>query len=464
MLTARCLILPSHGLVRAYSAAAIEKLVLNKPSLDVKGLVSSLETVIETCKIRELPETTISKISSLDKTYQDFKELQSSLNALLMEKNTIQRQITEILKNKGDVTQLRSSQIEQRAKEKLLSRELKAKDVELLRVLDLVPNAVDSSVQATEQIVQWLNPKDEYKANAQIQHDKIGVDLGIIDLKSAATVSGSSWYYLIGDGALLEQALVQYALRLARKHEFNTVLPPSIVRNEVADACGFKPRDQNNEEQTYQLKNGDLCLTGTAEIPLAGLAINKTFDESELPLRAVGLSRSYRAEAGARGKDTRGLYRVHEFTKVELFVWATEKQSESELEKLRAFQEELIGSLGLSAKVINMPFNDLGAPAYKKYDIEAWMPGREAFGEVTSASNCTDYQSRRLQTKYKRKNDGKSYFVHTLNGTAIAVPRVIVAIIENFYSAENNEIAIPKPLQGFMDDRTTIKAQRNPFK
>jgi seryl-tRNA synthetase len=453
----------SQKLLRSYTTSSVEKLVLKKPSFDIKGLVSRLDTILETCKRRELPNATISKISTLGAGYQEYKELQQSLNELFKQKNTIQRQIKEVMKLKGDITELKNSQIENREKEKLISQDLRTKESNLYSVLELIPNDIDPSVKEKEDIVRWLNPLEAYNANVKVEHDKIGVNLGIIDLKSAATVSGSSWYYLVGDGALLEQALVQYALKVARKHGFNTVLPPSIVRNEVADACGFKPRDQNNEVQTYQLVNGDLCLTGTAEIPLAGLAINKTFDEEDLPLKVVGLSRSYRAEAGARGKDTRGLYRVHEFTKVELFVWATERQSSAELEKLRSYQEELVSSLGLSAKVINMPYNDLGAPAHKKYDIEAWMPGREAFGEVTSASNCTDFQSRRLQTKYKSLEDGKTYFAHTLNGTAVAIPRVIVAIIENFYDAEKNHIAIPKVLQPYMDDKEFIITQENPF-
>lgn len=448
---------------RCYSTQPLERLVLKKPHHDVKGLVSTLSSVINNSRKRELPDTTVSQIATINEIYKEFTELQQSLNKVLADKNAMQRQAKDFLKTGGSLEELKESQMGQRKKEKLLSHQLKAKEADLYQVLDLVPNSIDPSVLETEQVVQWLNPRPEYRVDSALEHDKIGVDLGIIDLKSASTVSGSSWYYLMGDGALLEQALVQYSLKLAREHGFTTVIPPSIVRNEVADACGFKPRDQNNEMQTYRLQNGDLCLTGTAEIPLAGLGINKTFAEAELPVRAVGLSRSYRAEAGARGKDTRGIYRVHEFTKVELFVWATKEQSESELERLRAFQEDLVCSLGLSAKVINMPYSDLGAPAYKKYDIEAWMPGRGEFGEVTSSSNCTDYQSRRLHTKYKRQEDGKQYFVHTLNGTAIAVPRVIVAIVENFYDISKRHIAIPKVIQPYMDGKEFILAQKNPF-
>ncbi|ODV75255.1 putative serine--tRNA ligase DIA4 [Cyberlindnera jadinii NRRL Y-1542] len=449
---------------RFYSALPQEKRILKAPSFDVKGIVSNIDRVVEVSKLRELPSTVVDKLPQIPLLYEEVRQLQTTLNTVLKEKNDAQRLVKKELKTSGTPSQeLQSLQLSLKTKEKEISTALSTKEKELYSLVDLVPNDIHPSVQVKEDIVRWLNPRSQYEPDLKLEHDKIGVELGILNLKSAATVSGSSWYYLVGDGALLEQALVQYALKLARKHGFITVLPPSIVRNEVADACGFKPRDQNNEVQTYQLINDDLCLTGTAEIPLAGLGINRLFSEKELPVRAVGLSRSYRAEAGARGKDTRGLYRVHEFTKVELFVWATESQSENELEKLRTFQEEFVSSLGLSAKVINMPSNDLGAPAFKKYDIEAWMPGRGTFGEVTSASNCTDYQSRRLQTKYTSLADNKRKYVHTLNGTAVAVPRVIVAIIENFYNHETRTVAIPRVLQPYMDDKTEISTQSKPF-
>ncbi|CDR41114.1 CYFA0S06e01948g1_1 [Cyberlindnera fabianii] len=449
--------------VRLLCTKVPTNVALKKPSFDIKGIANNMDNILEVSKKRELPKHMIEKISGIPKLYEDHKTAMLSTNTLLQEKNTIQREIKSVMKAKGDISSLKAKQVENRLKEKELSQAMSETEAALLDAVDLVPNSIDPSVTAEEQIVRWINPKEEYKSNEKLAHNKIGVELGLVDLASAATVSGSSWYYLLGDGALLEQALVQYALKVARKHGFKMTIPPSIVRNEVAAACGFKPKDLNNEVQTYQLTNGDLCLTGTAEIPLAGLGINTTFKESELPIRRVGVSRSYRAEAGARGKDTKGLYRVHEFTKVELFVWATEKQSVDELEKLRSLQEDLISSLGLTAKVINMPYNDLGSPAYKKYDIEAWMPGRESFGEVTSASNCTDFQSRRLNTKYKSSVDGKNYFVHTLNGTAMAIPRVIIGIMENFYDPATKQIAIPKVLQPYMDDKEFMCADKNPF-
>lgn len=446
-------------LLSTQSKAPSHLVTLKKPTYNTKKILSDIDEVISTATKRELPTQIVDNIQTIPTKHQAVNDILTEMNQLLQQKNQSQKQIKQYMKENKDISGLKSEQIEGRKHEKILSEKLKIAEFELNEILESVPNDLDPSVTDKEQIVTWLNPRDQYLTDNELEHQIIAQELGILDLKQASIVSGNSWYYLLRDGALLEQALVQYALKLARKHGFQMVLPPSIVRSEVSDACGFKPRDTNNEQQTYSVgDDGRLCLTGTAEIPLAGLGINKTFNENELPYRVVGLSRSYRAEAGARGKDTKGIYRVHEFTKVELFVWSTDQQSVEELEKLKRFQMDLIESLGLSAKVISMPYNDLGAPAYKKYDIEAWMPGRGSFGEVTSSSNCTDFQSRRLQTKFKKTGDKKSYFVHTLNGTAMAVPRVIVAILENFYDKSTKRVAIPKVLQPYMDDKEFISA------
>lgn len=233
--------------------------------------------------------------------------------------------------------------------------------------------------------------------------------------------------------------------------------PPSVVRSEVVNACGFKPNDQNNEKQIYELEGEKKSLTGTAEIPLAAFHASTTFPEgSSFPKKYVGVSRSYRAEAGASGKDTKGLYRVHEFTKVELFHFTTPEGASKELQQLKEMQVEIISELGLAAKVLNMPTSDLGSPAMQKYDIEAWMPGRGSWGELTSCSNCGDYQARRLGIRYKISKESGSKHVSTLNGTAMAVPRVIVALIEQNYNPKTKEIRIPKVLQPYMDGKDKI--------
>lgn len=342
---------------------------------------------------------------------------------------------------------------------KSLEAQLAIYEARLQDVAESLPNLLDSLVDDSEiQLVEYLNEQPAVK-DASKAHKEICEKLGLADFKTAAQVSGSLWYYLTGYGAMLEQALVQYALSEARKAGYKMCTPPLIVRSEISDACGFRPKDQNNEQQTYEIDGGRLVLTGTAEIPLAGLLLNKTYKENELPLRLVGPSRSYRAEAGARGRDTKGLYRVHEFTKVELFVTCDQQSLESEFLRLVGLQKKIIQQLGLYARVINIPANDLGAPAFKKYDIEAWMPGREAWGELTLTSICTDFQARRFGTKYVDRATNKAVFAHTLNGTAMAVPRVIVALIENGYEevAGRGRVKIPQVLRKWMDELEYIE-------
>jgi seryl-tRNA synthetase len=237
------------------------------------------------------------------------------------------------------------------------------------------------------------------------------------------------------------------------------VKTPDVVRTEVALACGFRPRDEHGD-QIYQLANmaiGDnaieageknLCLAGTAEIPLAAMHLDATFEERNLPVKVVGIGTAYRAEAGSRGREQRGLYRVHQFTKAELFAWTTEDQSDNMLEEILELQREIIDGLGLHARIVDMPAHELGMAAYRKYDIEAWMYGRQAWGEITSASNCTDYQSRRLNTKYRRR-DGKIFHAYTLNGTAIAVPRMIIAILESGLQ-KNGTVEVPQALRKYL--------------
>lgn len=343
---------------------------------------------------------------------------------------------------------------------------------QLLAQVSNLPNLIHPSVQQKQVLVEYLNPTEEIlnantddfevKSDPKFDHKDIMERFGIVNFSQATKISGRGWYYLLGDAALLEQALIQYALKLARQAGFKMALPPSIVKTEVTKACGFMPRDTNNETQVYELKNDDLCLTGTAEIPLAALYADREFSSTELPVNLVGLSRSYRAEAGAAGRDTRGLYRVHEFTKVELFSWTTpnEKESMDQFDRIVEFQKRFVNSLGLTARVLIMPYDDLGAPAYKKIDIEVLMPGRGAWGEVSSTSNCLDFQSRRLVTKVRDPVDKKLKFVHTLNGTACAVPRVVLAIIENFYDPKTDTITIPEVLRPYMDDMTTMKPMK----
>ena len=313
-------------------------------------------------------------------------------------------------------------------------------------------------------------------------HVDIGTELGIIDFAGASKASGWGWYYLIGDAAKLEQALIQYALSVVTKYGWTQVSPPSMVYSHIGAACGFQPRDQHGEQQVYTIaqseadkdrKVPEMCLTGTSEISLAGMKAMTTIEVKDLPIRRVAVSRCYRAEAGGRGADTKGLYRVHEFTKVEMFAWTQPEAGETEdfFEEMLDIQTEILSSLGLRCRVLSMPSHDLGASATRKVDIEAWFPsrqqiksdaegvlqpgGRDGWGEVTSASMCTDYQTRRLATRLRLLN-GKMDFPWTVNGTALAVPRVLAAILENGWDEETRTLNIPEVLQPWMEGRERI--------
>ena len=273
-------------------------------------------------------------------------------------------------------------------------------------------------------------------------HVKLGQDLDIIDFDSGTKVSGTKFYYLKNEGVYLELGLVRYALDILQKKGFTPFITPDVAREEILEGIGFNPRGA--ESNVYTLEGEDSCLVGTAEITLGGYYSNMILPKEKLPLRMAGLSHCFRREAGAAGQFSKGLYRVHQFTKLEMFVYCLPGESGAFHDELRSIEEEIFSGLEIPFRVVDTCTGDLGAPAYRKWDLEAWMPGRNEWGEVTSTSNCTDYQARRLNVKYKDE-DGKNKFVHMLNGTAIAVSRGIIAILENFQQSDGS-IKLPKVL------------------
>ncbi|KAF4550041.1 tRNA synthetase class II core domain-containing protein [Elsinoe fawcettii] len=337
-------------------------------------------------------------------------------------------------------------------------------------------------------VLEYIN--EPSSSTSTRSHVDIGTTLSLLDFTSSATVSGWGWYYLLNDAVTLEHALVQYALSVARRHGWRTASPPSIVYSHIASACGFMPRDVNGETQIYALQ-GDQSkdkashvLAGTAEIPFAGMNANRTLDESQLPLKIIGSSRCYRAEAGARGVDTKGLYRVHEFTKVEMFAWTAPDRHTSQdgkffdeeedwsgatpqetvFNEMLGIQKEIISGLGLYGRVLEMPATDLGASAQRKIDIEVYFPSRrdrdEGWGEVTSLSMCGDYQTRRLGTRMKRtKGGGKLEWPFTVNGTAMAVPRVLAVIMEANWDEGSKVMVVPEVLRPWMGGLEVIAEQ-----
>ncbi len=281
-------------------------------------------------------------------------------------------------------------------------------------------------------------------------HVQLGQDLDIIDFDRATKVSGTKFYYLKNEAVFLEQALIMYTLNILRKHGFTPFITPDVAREEILEGIGFNPR--GNESNVYTLEDENACLVATAEITLGGYHSNEILKKEDLPYFYGGLSHCFRREAGASGQFSKGLYRVHQFSKVEMFVYCLPEQSDELHAKLRSIEEEIFVGLGIPFRVVDTCTGDLGAPAYRKWDLEAWMPGRNGgeWGEVTSTSNCTDFQSRRLNVRYK-DDDGKNKFVHMLNGTAIAISRAIVAVMENYQNADGS-ITIPEalvPLCGF---------------
>jgi seryl-tRNA synthetase len=348
------------------------------------------------------------------------------------------------VKGKPSPEQLRELE---RMKEELqsLEEQLAAAESRRKELLDQVPNPPDQSApdgfaeEDAEEIHRWGEPPS-FGFPAK-DHLDLAADRGWIDLERGAKVSGSRFAYRIGDVALLEIALYRFALDRLVSRGFTPVLPPVLVREEAMYGTGFFPTDEIN---IYAVERDDLYLVGTSEVPLAAMHGGEILET--LPLRYAGFSTNFRREAGAAGKDTRGMFRVHQFDKVEMFVFTQPELSPQEHDRLLAIEEELVQELGLPYRVVNVAAGDLGASAAKKYDIEAWFPAQERYREITSTSNTTDYQARRLEIRFRR--DGKQPEpVHTLNGTAVTA-RAMLAIMENFQD-EGGAIAVPEALHAF---------------
>ncbi len=273
-------------------------------------------------------------------------------------------------------------------------------------------------------------------------HVQLGEALGIIDFDAGAKVAGSKFYFLRGDAVLLELGLVRYAMDILVSHGYQPTITPDLARDETLVGTGYIPRGP--ETQIYSVADSDLSLIATSEIALAGSMADEILDGGSLPIRIAGLSHCFRTEAGSHGRASRGLYRVHQFTKVEMFAFTTPEGSDAMHEEMVEIEEQIFQGLGLPYRVVDICTGDLGGAAYRKYDLEAWMPGRDDFGEVTSTSNTTDFQARRLQIRY-RKDGGRPQLLHTLNGTALAVSRALIALLE-VYQQEDGSIRLPEVL------------------
>jgi len=283
-----------------------------------------------------------------------------------------------------------------------------------------------------------------------LDHVQLAERLDLIDFESGAKVAGHGFYFLKNEAVLLELAMQRYAVDLLIREGFTPTITPDLARNEILQGIGFTPRGP--ETQIYSIADSDLSLVATAEITLGGMLADEVLEEDRLPLKYCGISHCYRTEAGAHGRATRGLYRVHQFTKIEMFAFTLPEKSDAMLDYLCELECRLFDGLGIPYRVVDTATGDLGGPAYRKFDLEAWMPGRGEsgeFGEVTSTSNCTDYQSRRLGIRYRKGSEKGTHFVHTLNGTALAISRAMIAVLEN-YQLPDGSILVPEALRAWV--------------
>ena len=330
---------------------------------------------------------------------------------------------------------------------KELSTEVEKLDEQFQALWVQVPNIAHESSPdgaSDEDNVEFKRVGEPRSFDFEVRdHQDLGEALDIIDIKAGVRVAGSRFAYLKGEAVFLELALVRWALDILSGQGFTPVIPPVLVREEALHGTGFFPGDA---EQVYALPNDDLYLVGTSEVPLAALHAGEILAEDDLNLRYAGFSSCFRREAGTYGKDTRGIFRVHQFDKVEMFSFCHPDESWDEHEFLFSMEEQIVQALGLPYRVVNVAAGDLGSSAAKKYDIEAWIPSQNAYREITSCSNTTDFQARRLKIRYKGEKSNP--FVHTLNGTAVAVGRTLLAIMETYQQADGS-ITVPEVLRPY---------------
>ena len=466
-----------------------------KPIIDIKHIRQNPELYERNCLERNYQRQAghPARIVELHARWQD---LQREGRGLRQRSNLLRRHLANPATSSDDqdMEDIREMSIESVKEEaRRLKGELagiekgEAEAVTEMEALALeIPNLTsDETPRGKEpELLSYINePPPAEVANAADDdmwrsHVHIASELGIVDFAAAATASGWGWYYLVGEGAELEQALVQYALACVTRHGWTQVSPPTMVYSHIGAACGFQPRDQNGEQQVYAIAQPardaargvpEMCLAATSEISLAAMKAGAAIDARDLPMRRVAASRCFRAEAGARGADTKGLYRVHEFTKVEMFAWTAPDAAAADevFDEVLDIQTEILSSLGLPSRILAMPPGDLGASATRKVDMEAWFPSRRhhdarggGWGEVSSASQCADYQARRLLTRTRAPGSGAVGFPWTLNGTALAVPRVMAALLENGWDEARGTVRLPEVLRPWMDGREVIGGHR----
>jgi seryl-tRNA synthetase len=367
------------------------------------------------------------------------RELLPELEELRATKNRASKQIGELQRSGEDASEAIAEVRQVSERERELESELAAVEERRRAALASLPNPPDESAPDEDEVLR------EVGEGSRTGRDHLELLGDLVDLEAGAQVAGSRFAYLKGPLVMLELALVRWAMELLGDKGFVPVIPPVLVREEAMFGTGFLP---DTEQQIYRVAEDDLYLAGTSEVPLAFLHAGQILAADELPRRYAGFSTCFRREAGAAGKDTRGIFRVHQFDKVEMFAFVPPEESREEHERLLAIEEEIFQALEIPYRVVNIAVGDLGASAVKKYDLEAWLPGQERYREVTSCSNTTDYQARRLDVRFRPEEGRGPQPVHTLNGTALAVQRTIIAVVEN-HQRDDGTIEVPEALHSY---------------
>ena len=408
--------------------------------LDINFIRNNKELVEHSIKEKMYKNVNLDEILALD---DQRKTLLQQVEALRKERNDN----TAKMKNGKPSDELIAKGKEIKEKLSTLEADLSNFEKELNTKLKTVPNVIFDDVplgdeSASVEVKKWGECK-----TTGVDHLDYAVSRDWVDFERGAKVAGAKFYYVKGGLALLENALIQFGIKKIVEHGFTLMDVPDLVNSRVLEGTGFAPRSSEQSDE-YYIEGEDLALIATAEMPITGYHMDEIIDEDKLPLFYAGFSACFRKEAGAYGKHTRGLFRVHQFNKLEMYSFCAPEQSKEVHEKLRAIEEEIWQEIGIPYHVINIAAGDLGAPAAKKYDIEYWSPVDQKYREITSCSNCTDFQARGLNIRVRRK-DGTVEVLHTLNGTAISLARTMVAVIENF-AEEGGKLRVPAVLQPYL--------------
>lgn len=408
--------------------------------LDINFIRNNKELVEHSIKEKMYKNVNLDEILALD---DQRKVLLQQVEALRKERNDN----TAKMKNGKPSDELIAKGKEIKEKLSTLEADLSNFEKELNTKLKTVPNVIFDDVplgdeSASVEVKKWGECK-----TTGVDHLDYAISRDWVDFERGAKVAGAKFYYVKGGLALLENALIQFGIKKIVEHGFTLMDVPDLVNSRVLEGTGFAPRSSEQSDE-YYIEGEDLALIATAEMSITGYHMDEIIDEDKLPLFYAGLSACFRKEAGAYGKHTRGLFRVHQFNKLEMYAFCTPEQSKEIHEKLRGIEEEIWQEIGIPYHVINIAAGDLGAPAAKKYDIEYWSPVDQKYREITSCSNCTDFQARGLNIRVRRK-DGTVEVLHTLNGTAISLARTMVAVIENF-AEEGGKLRVPAVLQPYL--------------